>query len=90
MPIISDDPPDLNPSGGAAFQQKVEDNPQMLGHKIVYPENLIKANSRYGNQFMALYINVTVSITPLPVNLLITDPPCAVRLLTVDPFKSLT
>jgi hypothetical protein len=27
--------------------------------KIVYPENLIKANSRYGNQFMALYINVT-------------------------------
>ena len=59
MPIISDDPPDLNPSGGAAFQQKVEDNPQMLGHKIVYPENLIKANSRYGNQFMALYINVT-------------------------------
>ena len=65
MPIISYDPPDLNPSEQqiAAFQQKVEDTHsvvnQMLGHKIVYPENLIKANSRYGNQFMALYINVT-------------------------------
>ena len=27
--------------------------------KIVYPENLIKADSRYGNQFMALHINIT-------------------------------
>ena len=58
MPIIPDAPPDLNPSDQqiAAFQDQVVVDGL---RKIVYPENLIKANSRYGNQFMALYINVT-------------------------------
>lgn len=59
MPIISYDPPDLNPSDQqiTAFQDQVAATNGL--RKIVYPENLIKANSRYGNQFMALYINVT-------------------------------
>jgi hypothetical protein len=64
MPIIPDAPPDLNPSDQqiAAFQDQVAATnglANQLLRKIVYPENLIKANSRYGNQFMALYINVT-------------------------------
>jgi len=64
MPIIPDAPPDLNPSDQqiAAFQDQVAATNGLVNQllrKIVYPENLIKANSRYGNQFMALYINVT-------------------------------
>lgn len=33
--------------------------PNNIITKIVYPDNLIKADSRYGNQFMALHINIT-------------------------------
>lgn len=33
--------------------------PDNIITKIVYPDNLIKADSRYGNQFMALHINIT-------------------------------
>ena len=69
MPIIPDAPPDLNPSDQqiAAFQDQVAATNGLVNQllrKIVYPENLIKANSRYGNQFMALYINVTPGGNP--------------------------
>lgn len=69
MPIISYDPPDLNPSDQqiAAFQDQAASTNGLFNqllHKIVYPENLIKANSRYGNQFMALYINITPGGNP--------------------------
>lgn len=42
---------------GTTPQPQPSNSPSQPLKKIVYPSNLINGNSRYGNQFMALYIN---------------------------------